>query len=507
MENVSLMQNKVRDAINQNKMLHKEDRVVVGVSGGADSTALLASLVQLNSVYHVRLRVVHVHHGLRGKEADLDATFVQNLCKRFSVPCRIVYVKVAPFASKHHMSIEEAARYLRYKSLEDEAQKWEKADDTQRPVKIALAHNKQDNAETIIMQLSRGSGLKGAAGIKPVRGRIIRPMLDVTRPEVEEYLRKEDLVFRTDSSNLEDAYTRNRVRNNIIPLLIDEVNKGAIENITRAAKLIGMADQYIEKQATKEYKAMVRSQKRHISKAKLPIKEMQAQDPILQTYIIRLALTDVNVNLKNLTARHIEDIRSLLSMQTGKSIDLPYSMRAVRDYEHIIIEKNTAKAKLLEDGQTPLDSAEAATEGMQGETMAVESATDANVLIQKPEKPKRKSEKDLWEFDVIVPKGRVKVGDAPTDANRKWFDYDKINGIMETRVRKSGDMISIRGGKKSVKAFMIDEKIPQEIRDRIPVLAVGSSVMWIVGHRIGEKFKVTSQTRRILSVEYKGEII
>jgi tRNA(Ile)-lysidine synthase len=163
-----------------------------------------------------------------------------------------VEVQAEQFAKKHHISVEEAGRYLRYQTFEEEAERWEKEEDTQKPVKIAVAHNKEDNAETIIMQLSRGSGLKGVAGMKPVRGRIIRPMLGVTREEIESISdRKEEINWCTDSTNLHDDYTRNRIRHDILPKLVSDVNHGAVDNITRAGRLIGEADVYLAKQAEK----------------------------------------------------------------------------------------------------------------------------------------------------------------------------------------------------------------------------------------------------------------
>ena len=274
------VQNEVRNTIAAYGMIQRGDRVIIGVSGGADSTALLHVLVQLNGILKAQYRVVHINHGIRGAEAERDARFVTEMCARYHLPCRVVEVRAEQYAKKHRISVEEAGRVLRYTVFEEEAQSWEREADTDKPVKVAVAHNKEDNAETILMQLSRGSGLKGVAGMKPVRGRIIRPLLRVTRAEIEAYLVKEEIPWCTDSTNLHDDYTRNRIRHDILPRLVSDVNQGAVDNITRAGRLIGEADVYLAKQAKQVLaKAVVRDEE----SAGIAQAELDRQEPIIRT--------------------------------------------------------------------------------------------------------------------------------------------------------------------------------------------------------------------------------
>ena len=194
----------VKEAITENHMLSAGDRCIAAVSGGADSTGLLHVLAGMRAGLGISLRAVHVNHGLRGDEAARDADFVRNECEKLGVPFRLMAVDVPGYQKERRLSTEEAARILRYRALEEAAMDWEQEEAGGGPVKIALAHNREDNAETIVMQLARGSGLRGTGGIAPVRGRVIRPLLDVTRAEIEKYLTANRIRWVTDSTNLDD---------------------------------------------------------------------------------------------------------------------------------------------------------------------------------------------------------------------------------------------------------------------------------------------------------------
>ncbi len=467
------VQNEVRRQINRYRMINRGDRVIIGVSGGADSTALLHVLAHLEVLLKARFRVVHVHHGLRGKEADRDAKFVEDLCRRYKIPCRIVEVQADQFAKKHHISLEEAGRWLRYAAFDEEAAAWEKEADTQKCVKVAVAHNKEDNAETILMQLTRGSGLKGVAGMKPVRGRIIRPLLTVSRADIEAYLRKEELEWCTDSSNLQDDFTRNRIRHEILPRLVNEVNRGAVDNITRAGRLIGEADVYLAKQAEQILqKTVVRDEE----SAGIAQEDLDRQEPIIRTYMLRLMIGYVNRTMKNITAKHIEDLDRLADSETGKRIDLPYGLEAVKTYDMLWIGKKGFV-------------------GANGSRVFPES----RITAEMNEYYRKNFAFDVFDYDPAM--------DIPAESNVKWFDYDKIDNVMELRPRRTGDFIMLKdGGRKTVKSLMIDEKIPAAGRDRIPLLAMGSHVLWVVGYKESFSCRIDNDTRRVFEVRYTGEV-
>lgn len=455
------MQNYVRDAIQENRMLTKGDRCIIAVSGGADSMGLLHALIRLNGLFKVSYRVIHVHHGLRGAEADRDANFVRSTCARYNIPCRVIEVNVPDFAAKHKLSTEEAARYLRYQALETEALRWEMEEDTDKQVKIAVAHNKQDNAETILMQLARGSGLKGISGMAPVRGRIIRPLLDVSRSEIEAYLIKEEESWINDSSNDGSDYTRNRIRHDILPLFIEEVNAASVDNISRAGKMVGQADRYITKCAEHVLNSII---SRRGAGYEIPVDEFRKQDPIIRNYVIKLLIGMVNRTMKNITSRHIEDIVELAWAETGKHIDLPYRLTAERGYETIMVYRKEA----------PNASAETEDQGSYG--------------------------------NFVFRTFRYNGEKAPDTKYTKWFDYDKIDDLMEIRYRQSGDSLELKGvGTKALRTYMTDAKIPQEKRDSIPVIACASNVMWLVGYRISEKYKVDKDTQIVMEIKFEEE--
>ena len=241
----------IRSYMEAYKMLRPGDRVIAAVSGGADSVCLLWALQKIAPEFPAFLRVVHVHHGLRGAEADRDERFVEELCRKLGIPFQTVRCNAAEYARDHGMSTEEAGRVLRYEALEQAAECWEKETGavSDCPVKIAVAHHREDSAETVLHNLLRGSGLRGLSGIRPVQGRLIRPLLSVSREEICAWLEAEGVSWCEDSTNQSEEYTRNVIRRRILPLMRETVNQRAEENILRAADIMAQADRYLEQQA------------------------------------------------------------------------------------------------------------------------------------------------------------------------------------------------------------------------------------------------------------------
>ena len=488
---------KVKNTIEKYGLLRPGERCILAVSGGADSTALLCLFRELAEQLSVELRVVHINHGLRGAEADGDENFVRELCRKSGLPFRAVSVDVKKLAAEKHLSTEEAARILRYEALENEAARWDAeaaqwdAESArwdakaarQMPAVIAVAHHKEDHAETILMQLARGSGLRGVAGMAARRGRIIRPLLELSRGEIEAYLREAGMTWRTDSTNADTAYTRNRVRHDILPLLVREVNAGAVENITRAGNLIGEADRYFRERAERQLEVIAGRENR-MAQAKIigagkqartgktegrkssadadlqnaeyifPTKILQQLAPIEKSYLIRCALERILPGMKDLTAGHIEDILSLERAETGKHIDLPYQLAADRTYAAIRLAKKAAE----------------------------EFSSPGTVT-----------------FRAFAYQGE----EPPKETYRKWLDYDKIEEPMEVRYRQPGDRISLKNGSKALTALMTDEKIPREERDTVPLVAAGNDILWLIGYRIGEKYKINGSTRTVIEIKFE----
>ncbi len=233
---------KVRATINKYNMIVSGDKVFAAVSGGADSVCLLLVLKELSDEMRFCLEVIHVEHGIRGAESIEDAKFVEDLCKKLDVRCHIYHIDVPSYSKEHKLSTEEAARLLRYECFDKHT-----ADG-----KIAIAHNMDDNAETIVYNMVRGTGIEGIRGIKKVRGSYIRPLIECSRQDINRYLSEREQAFRTDSTNKDTDYTRNNIRHNIIPRLTD-VNPGAVAHLSKLSNLQDMAVEYINKQADKIY--------------------------------------------------------------------------------------------------------------------------------------------------------------------------------------------------------------------------------------------------------------
>lgn len=452
------------DYIQKHQMAEQGDGVIVGLSGGADSVCLLHILSRLKHELGIELRAIHVHHGLRGEEADRDAAFSQELCRSLGVPFKLVKIRAGEEARKRRITVEEAGRLARYRIMEAEAKEWEEklgGGDPQTRIKIATAHHGNDSAETILHNLVRGSGLKGLSGIMPVRGRIIRPVLWAGRDEILAWLLANRLEYVEDSTNCENDYTRNKFRNEILPLITSEINKKAVENILRAGELICDADQYLDKKAEEWIKC-------HCGRNQVCFSapELQKEDRIIRSYVVRRMLQKMGCPLKDITSAHIESVDKLLGKQTGKEADLPYGVSVRNEYGTI---KFSRRRERKSDPEQTNPEAE-------------------------PAKP--------MVFQIIPFRNQEKI---PKNQYTKWFDYDKIQDTLSVRNRRTGDYITLKsGGRKTVKAFMIDEKIPREKRDKILLLAEGSHVLWIVGYRISEYYKVTERTKNILQVQLDG---
>lgn len=447
---------KFTEAIDEFHMLRTGGRVVAAVSGGADSVCLLALLCGLRTGREIRVRAVHVHHGLRGAEADRDAAFVRELCGKLKVPVQVRYVDVKGYARENRLSEEEAGRMLRYRELEKCAVEWEaeaaRPETPLPPVRIAVAHHGDDQAETILHNLCRGSGLRGLGGMQPVRGRIIRPLLTVSRSEILEWLSAQGLSYCEDSTNRSDCYTRNRIRRQLIPLLREQVNPCAVDSILRMGRLASQADGYLASQAGAWVSA-------HVSagggRYVIPDEEFLSLPEILKTYSIFQIMENVGGSARDLTAGHVEQVLGLFHMAVGRSQDLPYGMRAVREYGSV------ALFRVQDQEQGP------------------------------PGTPQVHVDFACFSYK--------KGTEIPKNQYTKWFDCGKIKGMPVVRSRQTGDYITLADGrKKTVRRFMIDEKIPRDQRDSLALLADGSHVMWIIGYRISEYYKIGPDTVRVL---------
>ncbi len=460
------MFNQVVKFVQQYHMIQKGDRIVVGVSGGADSMCLLRILMELQETYRLDLFVVHVNHGLRGEEALRDQTFVERFCQTAGVPFACYTEDVSGYSRLHHCSLEEAGRTLRYEAFEREYKLHECN-------KIAIAHNKNDLAETVLFHLVRGTGLKGLGGMEPVRERYIRPLLAVTRTEIEAYLKQEGLDYCTDSTNLETDFTRNKVRLQVLPLLA-EVNSQAVAHIAGASAQAREVEAFLEKETNNLFHKIVSSENGLYS---VNIEVLLSEEPVLVKRVLRQMIGKAANRLKDIEEVHVQSVYELLGKGVGKQVDLPYQLLARCDYRSLVIgKKDSIEERLSAD---TIDSLPMALD-----VPGTYLINEAGIQI------------DLSTMEY------KKNMDIPKKKYTKWFDYDTIKNTIFLRTRRPGDFmqINIDGGTKSLKDIFINDKIPREERDNIPLLCDGEHVMWITGNRISEAYKVTEQSKRILVV-------
>lgn len=463
----------VQNFIREQKMIMPGDFVVAGVSGGADSVCLFFELLDCQKEIPFLLEVVHIEHGIRGQDSLADANYVENLCKEYGVPFRLFSCDIKKMARESGLTVEEAGRKARYQAFEQAAEESGKQN-----CKIAVAHNLDDQAETILMNLARGSGLKGLGGIRPVRGNIIRPLLNTRRSEIEAALLKRQVAWRTDETNRQTEYTRNKIRLEILPLLTQGVNEQAASHIAQAGLYLQEAEDYLRSQVQKLAERYVHCEADGEPKVFLEREGFCDQEHLMQEYLIRFCLEKMVAGQKDISRRHIGALLELAAGQNGKSLNLPGGIRAVNKNEFLVFEKNRSIRK---------ETGEASEH--RGETLQIPGVTRWGDLRIKA---------DILPYEKQI---------IPQKKCTKWFDYDTINHKLEIRTRQAGDSLGIHaeGGTKSLKRYMIDEKILREVRDAIPLIADGSRILWVVGYRISEAYKVTESTKRILQIQIDKE--
>lgn len=484
---------KVKEYTDKYHMLAPGDIVVAGVSGGADSVCLFLMLRRMAEEMGFRLIVVHVNHGIR-KEAAEDAAYVKELCGREGVPFVLAEEDVKAYAEREHLSEEEAGRKARYRIFEEVLKKYELAGDglNQRKAigqgRIAVAHNANDRAETMLFHLFRGTGLTGAGGIRPVRGNVIRPLLCLQRGEIEEYLGEKGISFCIDRTNSEDTYTRNRIRNHIIPFAEKEVCHGAVAHMCGAADLFVEADDYIRRQAGKAYKNCMTESGRN--KVVLDIGRLENEEPLIRKQVLLQCLEMITEGRKDITSVHMEEIGKLLLKQGNRQLSMPYGIKVRREYGHLILccgdEKEKSDRKALPEIAVKLSDYPEHTLELEIPGLGIAEFT---VFLRE-------------NIPFFIDKSKIISEKTYT----KWLDYDRITKSLMFRTRKTGDYLTINKelSRKKLKDYMIEEKIPRNERENIYVLADGSHIIWVPGHRISEYYKITGETKHILKVQIRG---
>lgn len=491
---------KVEQYIEQYQMIGRGDRIVTGVSGGADSVCLLFVLCELRKKLGFEVIVCHVNHQLRAEAAEQDEAYVKELCRKLDVPCRIFHENVELIAKNGKKSLEEAGRIVRSNAFETVCRE-------SGANKIATAHHKNDNAETVLLNLARGSGLQGMCGIRPVYGNRIRPLLCLTRKEIEEWLEEEQISYCTDETNEEDEYTRNRIRNKILPVMEQEINRQTVEHINRLSLQAEEIWEYLNLQTDAAWRQMVhpvdvseenpeekQQGKKEEKPAGLRIEEEEyAELPgVLKSLLIRRCICEMAEVQKDIEAVHMEAVRGLFGRQVGKSRDLPYQLRAVRTYAGVEIRRRS------EDRDQKKN---------QKKAQEKEGAGQQSVELKIPGETYFPGTGQKVCCEICGREEAVSGKELPQKSYTKCFDYDIIKSGLCIRYRRPGDelVIDSRGKRQKLKSYFINEKVPKEKRDRILLIAEEEQILWIPGMRMSAAYQIGDQTTKILKIKIVEE--
>ena len=558
-------------------MIPENKNIVVGLSGGADSVCLLYVLAALRKKLGLQLCAVHVHHGLRGVEADADEAYVRDICRAWDVPLKAIRIEAAALAKQWGIGCEEAGRRARYEIFEECLQEMGGCRGA-----IAVAHHRDDCAETLLFHMFRGTGLDGMAGIRPVRktereSMIIRPLLETGKTEIESFLQEKGISWRIDSTNTGEDYTRNRIRNRVLPYAEKEICSGAGAHLAKEAQLLAETADFVRsctRQALERCRVEADDLKanacgieivEHVGRRegnaeykrydkqtiiKLNIELLQQEDIFLQKQCVRECLLEIGTG-RDLTAAHIEAVRHLVGTdcQSGRKLQIPACQLEVeRQFGLLVFRRLERQQDALPEQQDALPEQQDASPEQQ---VALPEQQDAlleqqfdrgrQVGLQTPELPLPEHSSELHvpgmgvvsvrylqrdeltagEKNTVAGEKNAAAGEKNTAAGEessaaagaflknipqkkytKWLDYDKIIQSVVFRTRRSGDYLTIDDNfsKKSLKKYMIEEKIPANERNSMLVLADGNHIIWVPGGRISTYYRVTEQTKVILKV-------
>ena len=450
----------------QHDMVQPGETVLVGVSGGIDSLVLLYCLHALQHQLNCSLHVAHLDHGFRPDSAA-DAEFVRGQADRLNLPISTAKIDVPHLMRKQKLSAEAAARNARYQFYEDVSERIDAA-------KIALGHHKDDQAETFLMHLLRGAGSTGLKGMLPVRdGRFIRPLLTFSRGEIEEFAAELGLEPRQDSTNLEVNYLRNRIRLELMPLLEESYNSNLQNTLNQTAELLRAESDYLEAVAREAFEAC-RVKPDSPDAVVLDCSLFLQNHLALRRHILRLAVAEISGEMRDFYYNHFEVILKLIEGESpNASLNLPHNLHICRAYNRLIFQKS------------------ATTSGRFEYEIAVPGYTDLPLL-------------DARMVAAVETAQRAELPDGKFQA---VFDFNRVQFPPKLRNRQEGDRFQPFGmqGSKKIKDLLIDAKIPRHERDWVPILVSGDEILWVVGHRTSERFKIGSRTKRYLYLTYSLE--
>ncbi len=468
-----MLPQRVSGFIREHELAGENEPVLVGVSGGPDSVCLIHILAGLKRTLGLKLHIAHLNHMLRGAESDADAEYVSALARKLRIPATVEARDVKAYQKKHRLSLEEAAREVRYAFFDEVAR-------SLHTDLVAVGHTADDQIETILMRLIRGTGLAGLRGMQPLSEirladggclRVIRPLLQVRRDETEAYCLAHELSPRTDSSNLLPDRLRNRVRSQLIPLL-RQYSPEIDDALLRLADAASIDMAYIEKGIAKLWGSVVKERQDGMVIDKTGFSRL---DLSIKRHLVRSAIQRLLGDLHDIEAVHIENTVEAMAKPAGKRLSLPRGLAFHIDYDHGLIttaKKSTCPFPVLE-GEHMLK--------IPGETRVCGWRVKSEILSQRPQAGKEAK----W---------------------RAYLDLDVAGKELVVRGRRRGDRFQPLGmeSPKKLQDFMVDAKIPRAWRDNVPLVCSPRQILWVAGWRIDHCARVTGATKQVLCLEFRG---
>ncbi len=458
---------KVRKTLSRYRMIETGDGVLVGVSGGPDSVALLHILWNLKEEMGFSLVAAHLNHRLRGEESDGDEDFVRQMASKLGVRLITASVEVGKLAEREALNLEEAARRERYSFLFHTAQSLSLS-------KIAVGHTRSDQAETFLLRMLRGSGMRGLASIYPVKDSIfIRPLIETSRGEIIAYLEENNLGYRVDSSNYDLSFKRNYIRGILLPLLENNASKNIEEILSRTAEVLREEDDFLKSYTTHLFGKLARIEDEMVI---FNVSQLMEQHLAIRRRLLREGISHLKSDTRRITFSHGEKALQLLNEENrGKRISLPGK---------IILERSGGELVIRRTEPPPV------------EEFLYKVSFPGEAYIKEVNQKFKLTSLPLEEFQRRY---HLKAGGCA------FLDRAKLSQPLIVRNRRSGDCFFPLGarGNTKLKNFLINKKIPREERDKLPLFISRGKICWVAGVQIGESFKVTDTTKEVVIIERK----
>lgn len=462
------------------RLLRMNQHVLIGFSGGVDSVALLYALHAISKIMEIKISLLHLHHGIR-EDADKDVQIVIAHGKALGYPVYVEYADVPNLAKKNGISEEMAAREERYKLFE----KYKEEKDCHV---VALAHHKDDQAETILGNILRGTGLKGLGGMKPMRDIYIRPLLELRKEELIAYVREKNLAFAEDSTNTNTKYRRNSIRHILIPMLEEKYNPNIVETLTRAGSIVREEEEYLQEVTEKVFNEICEKKENEIV---FSIQKLKEQHVAVRYRLYRKAIEVLAGSLDGVVVDMMKRIDKLIDLQVGKVVELPFRLMASKGYEEIFLRKREEKHGNRIICENPFY------------TLDIDANKGYIQVAQYRFFYEFTKNDNIHEATTSNHYGNiVDIACFDMDFLREWIkEYGDENSKLVIRTRKIGDILHIHqnGSKKTLKKFFIDEKIPKEERDHLLLLTMDNVVLWIFEKRKNPYFGAKDNTQERLN--------